>query len=189
MKFNQIVQHNDIKFENIAGEVPHLVETGSSTQSLLQKHHKAKQASGKRRNIHLDHKPSDETDLLIQAVNEADLGWTADVCKYQKSHVNYGAHCEGAVNLVQVSDVDEQTLTSEEEATPTKKEFGVDGDQQFATALSKAQKYMKKYGKATEIPDGELPESMDFRDVDGYDFTSYYRNQEHCGSCYTISFT
>ena len=48
---------------------------------------------------------------------------------------------------------------------------------------------MKKYEKSQDIPDSELPESLDFRDVDGYDFTSYYRNQEHCGSCYTISFT
>jgi len=40
-------------------------------------------ATGKRKNnLHLEHKPSDETDLLISAVNEADLGWKADVCKY-----------------------------------------------------------------------------------------------------------
>ena len=32
--------------------------------------------------MHLDHQPSDEMDMLIQAVNEADLGWKADVCKY-----------------------------------------------------------------------------------------------------------
>jgi hypothetical protein len=112
------------------------------------------------------------------------------VCKYQKSHANYGAQCDGAVRLAQVKVLDaEETLSQDEEATPTKKEFGVEGDQQFATALSKAQKFMKNYEKAETIPDSELPESMDFRDVDGYDFTSYYRNQEHCGSCYTISFT
>jgi hypothetical protein len=29
MKYNQIVQHNNIKVENIAGETPHLVELGS----------------------------------------------------------------------------------------------------------------------------------------------------------------
>lgn len=129
MKYNQIVQHHDIKFENIAGEKPHLVELGPSveSQSLHQTHHKAKKASGKRRNLHLEHKPSDETDLLIQSVNEADLGWKADVCKYQKHHANYGAHCdsEAPVTLAQVSDTDEQ---EEEEQTPTKKEFGVEGD-------------------------------------------------------------
>jgi hypothetical protein len=33
-------------------------------------------------------------DLLIEEVNKADLGWKADVCKYQKHHANYGAHCD-----------------------------------------------------------------------------------------------
>jgi len=111
MKYNQITQHHDIKFENIAGEKPHLVETGvPKDQSLQQTHHKAKKASGKRRNLHLDHKPSDETDLLIKTVNEGNLGWKADVCKYQKHHANYGAHCEvaGPVNLAQIKDADEQ---------------------------------------------------------------------------------
>jgi hypothetical protein len=170
------VQHNAINFEKIAGETPHLVELGKgdNTSSLTQKHHKAKKASGKRRNLHLDHKPSDETDLLIQAVNEAALGWKADVCKYQKHHANYGAHCDNeAVSLAQVTDADEQ---AEEDPAPTKKEFGVDGDADFQKALGKAQSMMKKYGTASEIPDSELPESLDFRDVDGYDFTSYYRN-------------
>lgn len=36
----------------------------------------------KRQNMHQAHRPSDEMDLLIEAVNEAGLGWTADVCKY-----------------------------------------------------------------------------------------------------------
>jgi len=30
-------------------------------------------------------------DILISEVNEADLGWKADVCKYQKHHAKYGA--------------------------------------------------------------------------------------------------
>lgn len=48
---------------------------------------------------------------------------------------------------------------------------------------------MKKFNQASDIPDKDLPESLDFRNIDGYDFTSYFRNQAHCGSCYTISFT
>ena len=35
---------------------------------------------------------------------------------------------------------------------------------------------MKTYSQASDIPDSELPATMDFRDVDGYDFTSYYSN-------------
>lgn len=56
--------------------------------------------------MHLEHKPSDEMDLLISAVNAADLGWKADVCKYQKTHPNYGKHCDEAV-LLQTSEKDD----------------------------------------------------------------------------------
>ena len=46
-----------------------------------------------------------------------------------------------------------------------------------------------KYSSADEIPDSELPENFDWRDIQGYDFTNEHRNQGHCGSCYTVSFT
>lgn len=75
------------------------------------KHHRAKQVHRKRGNLHAEHKPSDEIDLLIEAVNEADLGWTADVCKYQKHHSKYGAHCDqdGTITFAQTNsdDVDD----------------------------------------------------------------------------------
>jgi len=48
---------------------------------------------------------------------------------------------------------------------------------------------MKKYKDAQDIPDGELPETLDFRNIDGYDFTAQFSDQGHCGSCYTISMT
>jgi hypothetical protein len=60
--------------------------------------------------MHLEHKPSDEVDLLISSVNEADLGWKADVCKYQKHHANYGAHCD--LQLAQEATLLAQTLSS-----------------------------------------------------------------------------
>lgn len=47
--------------------------------------------------MHLEHKPSDEMDLMIEAINEADLGWKADVCKYQKHNKLYGAHCDDLI--------------------------------------------------------------------------------------------
>jgi cathepsin C len=34
-----------------------------------------------------------------------------------------------------------------------------------------------------------LPESYDFRNIDGFDFTNPLRDQGGCGSCYTVSFT
>jgi hypothetical protein len=40
-----------------------------------------------------------------------------------------------------------------------------------------------------EIPDSELPENFDWRNIKGVDFTNPHRDQGHCGSCYTVSFT
>jgi hypothetical protein len=57
----------------------------------------------KRHNAHLEHVPSDEIDLLIDTINSMDLGWKADTCKYQKTHPNYGAHCDKEVILAQTS--------------------------------------------------------------------------------------
>jgi hypothetical protein len=34
------------------------------------------------------------------------------------------------------------------------------------------QHYQKKYKTAEKIPDSELPVSIDFRNIDGYDFTN-----------------
>lgn len=80
-------------------------------------------------------------DLLISAVNDADLGWKADVCKYQKSHAKYGAHCDNKVNLAQVQNDDlvEEDASAEEEGSG--KKFGDLNDKNFVAALAKAQKY------------------------------------------------
>jgi len=51
-------------------------------------------------------------DVLISNINEADLGWKADVCKYQKHHALYGDHCEKErqeLLLAQVNDIDVET--------------------------------------------------------------------------------
>ena len=83
----------------------------------------------KRQNLHLEHKPSDQMDLMITAVNSADLGWKADVCKYQKHHELYGSHCdkEKPVNLAQIN-----------EDEPESKPFGDMKDKSFKSAFDNA---------------------------------------------------
>ena len=48
----------------------------------------------KRFNAHIEHTPSDANDKAISFINNNNLGWTADVCKLQKHHSDYGSHCE-----------------------------------------------------------------------------------------------
>ena len=55
---------------------------------------------------------------------------------------------------------------------PKAKTFGLAQDEGFKTALGKVQHYQKKFKTAEQIPDSELPVSIDFRDIDGYDFTN-----------------
>ena len=117
--------------------------------------------------------PSDENDILIDTINNLDLGWKADTCKYQKHHAKYGSHCDNVTNLAQTS-----------------AKAQVFGEQDnFAEAHKEALKFQQTYANADAIPDSALPENFDWRDVKGIDFTGEHRNQGHCGSCYTVSFT
>jgi hypothetical protein len=38
-------------------------------------------------------------------VNEADLGWKADTCKYQKHNKLYGKHCDQELVLAQTKTI------------------------------------------------------------------------------------
>ena len=62
-------------------------------QNILLEYLQPKKSS-RRFNAHLEHIPSDDMDLLISTINDMDLGWKADTCKYQKTHSSYGSHCE-----------------------------------------------------------------------------------------------
>jgi hypothetical protein len=67
-------------------------------------------------------------------------------------------------------------------------EFGTKDDKAFNTTLEKAQQWRMKYKHPEEIPSGDIPDTYDFRNIDGYDFTGPVRDQGKCGSCYTVAF-
>jgi hypothetical protein len=88
-----------------------------------------KRAPHRRFNAHKNHVPNDMMDILIEAINESDLGWKADTCMLQKHHHMYGAHCEKPLELV-------QTKGEEEEETPKSLTFGKGPD--FPKAVEQA---------------------------------------------------
>lgn len=69
------------------------------------------------------------------------------------------------------------------------KNFGSKSGKEFDEALKKAQSWAKQYATPDDIPDDKIPDSYDFRDIGGFDFTNALRDQGACGSCYTVSFT
>jgi hypothetical protein len=54
--------------------------------------------------------------------------------------------------------------------------------------MAHAQQWMHKYKTSEEIPDEKVPDTYDFRNIEGYDFTGGLRDQAGCGSCYTMGF-
>ena len=51
------------------------------------------------------------------------------------------------------------------------KRFGDMTDQNFVKAFEQANQWQKKYSDAQDIPDSEIPDELDFRNIQGYDFT------------------
>ena len=126
------------------GSTDELVQI-SSEDTLNEKTRTQPQPTGRgqtrRRNLHLDHKPSAKMDVLIHAINNSDIGWKADVCKSRNAPKN--CHENKATKLAQVSNADETHA------------FG-DGAE-FNAVKEKVQKYQKLFKSANEIPDTELP--------------------------------
>lgn len=109
-------------------------------------------AKKKRSNLHLEHVPSDEMDLLISTINNADLGWKASTCKLQKHHADYGKGETCEDELVQLSDEeigpihpDNMLIQLGNEQLEGMKisEFGGKDDKLFAKTLEDAQKWKK----------------------------------------------
>jgi len=101
-----------------------------------------------------------------------DLGWKADTCKMQKHHAEYGTHCDQRdqgqtlAQIISDSDADESKT----------KNFGQKGGSDFQSALKKAQRWAKSYKSSEDIPDSAIPESYDFRNIEGFDFTNPLRD-------------
>ena len=90
MKFNKVVETHD-------AEVVDLLEQTKPTPATHPAKGKSKLAqkrANKRKNLHLETRPSDEQDLLITEVNmDPSIGWKADTCKYTKNHPLRGKDC------------------------------------------------------------------------------------------------
>lgn len=88
---------------------------------------------------------------------------------------------------MQLSDpVVEQNATQEMTQVSQPKVFGQ--GEEFQAAMTMVNKYQKKYNTTAQIPAKEIPQAYDLRNINGFDFTGKVRDQEGCGSCYTMSF-
>jgi hypothetical protein len=117
-------------------------------------------AKKRRAHKHIDFVPREETDLLIETINSLDLGWKADTCMLRKEKGS--KKCEEPLNLAQTSRIHGKALYQK-------------GDG-YKAAVEEAQAFMKKYEKPEDIPDDELPENFDWRNVKGYDFVAKPKN-------------
>jgi len=57
----------------------------------------------------------------------------------------------------------------------TAKVFG-EKTESFKKAMEKTRKWSKQYKTANEIPDDQIPESYDYRSLDGYNFLGPIRD-------------
>lgn len=110
-------------------------------------------SKAKRGNMLLELKASEQTDAVIDWINNNNLGWTADTCRYTKDNKN---HCsKDASSSDAPADETNVLLEVELESRGTKKFDEKSAD--FKKTLDKAQAFMKKYKTPQEIPVSELP--------------------------------
>jgi len=76
LKKNKILSHDAKASQELVQEKSKVIPKKDDKKKDLKK---AKPSN--RSNLHLEHKPSDEMDLLISTINNMDLGWKADICK------------------------------------------------------------------------------------------------------------
>ena len=104
---------------------------------------------------------------------------------------DHSEHCDKTQNLVQV---DKSKHIHRLKKTFVKNKhsgngtFGDLNNTEFLSAIQTAQGWKKKYTSIEDIPNEVVPNEYDFRNINGYDFTSKLRDQGGCGSCYTMGF-
>jgi hypothetical protein len=139
----------------------------------------------KRGNLFENHKPSEDTDILIEMINKNDkIPWTANTCMLQEHHPSY--NCDHTINLAQQK-ANSSTLGFVKNKKSGQKEFA-DGSSEWKQAVTMAHQWKNKYSDLKDIADLSIPKAYDFRNIGGYDFTGPLRNQKGCGSCYTMGF-
>jgi len=123
------------------------------------------------------------------------LSWKANTCLLSKGHKDRSEEeCDHKVSnnallyeYMQLSDpVEEQNAPQVLTQAAPQKKFG-EGEE-FTAAMAKLNNFKKKYKTTEAIPEKEIPAAYDLRNIDGFDFTGKVRDQEGCGSCYTMSF-
>ena len=191
VKLSVITAKNEIESEGAPKDEMN-VQLESDVQALTQVKSETKintfqrsRKSAKRFNAYHHHEPNEHSDKAISFINSQNFGWKANTCMMTKDHPERSQECD-KVNLAQKgSSADEGENQASGAAT---RAFGEKTDD-FKQALEKAQSFMVNYKSSEEIPDDELPESLDWSNFEGYDFTGDVRDQSACGSCYTMSFT
>lgn len=124
------------------------------------------------------------------------MSWKANTCLLSKSDPNYErSKCEKAdVGLAQMEKIHWKDGQKKKHNTVFKKneesgkgKFGEE-TAEFKKAVAKAQSWATKYKNTDEIPDSVIPEAWDFRNIGNYDFTGDLRDQQECGSCFTMGY-
>lgn len=156
----------------------------------------------------LNHVPSNQSDALIDKINNGNKTWEANACMLQESHPNYNHElCSDSCPIEsEFLDLTDPIKNSSKLHQKKKKKHHVhknrvhvksplsgngtfgEETEEWSEAVSHAQQWKHKYSSVEDIPDSAVPKRWDFRNIKGYDFTGPVRDQGACGSCYTLGF-
>lgn len=182
------------------------LEKENTTKASETKLDEPRKRQSVKKNGFLEMKPSSELNAQIEHVNSKNYTWKANTCLLTKDHQSYNKTLceqeEKKASWVSLAQTAVEKIVHRGNGTSTSKaqkkvftknplsgagKYGEKTDE-FFHSYTKAQKWAKKYKTPDEIPNELIPESYDFRNLDGYDYTGPLRDQAECGSCYTIGF-